>query len=374
MNPHYQRGQVLLNLGRFVEAEREFAAALDGSSADADVHRQRASCFNMLGRYQDGKTAAEEALRIASDDWRNHYALAFSLVHLRDKPNGAGAADHALKETLRMAPENADTWALLAVLRWYQNRPVEMLEAARNGLHHDPQHFDCLIKEAEALLKIGDIAKAEAVTRDILRLYPESPWGHSLLGRVHLMAGRNEEAEASFLEALRMNPMDSSAHEGFKRSKQPWAQHEVVEDAARSATQSATNVSRPTHVEDFTVLMQDLGCERQSAGRWLLLKCLRLWLRLPHCLRLKARDEIRSFIRFCNLLQVIIASALLLGALLLLPSLKLTPEGRVLFCLAGASFWGLMMSAGADALLTLARWMQRRADEIKWQLFGSSMW
>jgi len=50
-----------------------------------------------------------------------------------------------------------------------ERRWLDMLQAAQEGLRHDPRHLSCFIYRAEAHLELGDLGAAEAATREAMR-------------------------------------------------------------------------------------------------------------------------------------------------------------------------------------------------------------
>ncbi len=118
------------------------------------------------------------------------------------------------KEAVRIAPQSAEAWALLALTRaMHPGTPLTEAEKAANRgrdldpLSAKPHYVFALIKWWR-----GDLQGAEAKCREALHLDPEYAEVHEVLGMVLSDQGRGEEGIAELREAVRLNPDGFDPH------------------------------------------------------------------------------------------------------------------------------------------------------------------
>ena len=118
------------------------------------------------------------------------------------------------QQAIRIAPQSAEAWSLLALTRaMHPETPLAEAEAAANRA----RDLDPLCAKPHyvfALLKWwrGDLAGAEAKCREALYLDAGSAEVHEVLGMVLSDQGRGTEAIAELSEAIHLNPEGFDPH------------------------------------------------------------------------------------------------------------------------------------------------------------------
>ena len=76
----------------------------------------------------------ESAIGIQPDESYYHYLRSLYLYHLEKDVE----AEDAIKNSIRLSPNIADYFGLLATIKIYQKKHEEALDSVNEGLSHDP--------------------------------------------------------------------------------------------------------------------------------------------------------------------------------------------------------------------------------------------
>ncbi|MBI4659510.1 MAG: tetratricopeptide repeat protein [Verrucomicrobia bacterium] len=211
MNPHFSRGSLLFEQGRYEPAGEEFRQAIALDPEDAHAHAMLALCLSELKQFQPATDAARQAIHLAPDAPFAHYALARVFCD-RNRHEEALAS---ITEAVRLDPTDSDYYSLLAGVHFAQSRWQESLEAANQGLQFDPEHIGCNNLRAMALVKLGRRADASATIAATLARNPENSATHANQGWACLERGDREKALEHFRESLRLDPENDWARTGI---------------------------------------------------------------------------------------------------------------------------------------------------------------
>lgn len=211
MNSQTLRALLLLNQGRFEEAEQEVGQALAADPNCPHGLRIMALCLTRRGEFDGGTLHAQRAVAEAPDSALMHYTL--GVVWFR-RSYYQHAADSA-EEAIRLDPQDADYRVLLGQIRFNQGRYQAALEAADAALEIDPEETDAINLRAQALQQLGRKDVAVDGLHDALQLNPENPRTHATLGWNYLEQGNLPKAQEHFREALRLNPELEWARRGL---------------------------------------------------------------------------------------------------------------------------------------------------------------
>ncbi len=207
-----QRAAQLVQLHKHDLALAEIDAVLAEDPNNYRAHALRALVFMEKKRRKEALEAAMRAVTLAPDEDYPHYIM--SLIHF----NLTGyyrKSEAAIKEALRINPQEADYYDVLASLRLVRREYREALEICDKGLRLDPGHVDCKRTRATALTKLGRGQEAEEAVRGALRLDPGNPATMATLGWTRLESGDHQGALEAFRDALRTDPSDEHAREGL---------------------------------------------------------------------------------------------------------------------------------------------------------------
>jgi tetratricopeptide (TPR) repeat protein len=230
--------------GRWAAARRRALSALGG---ETEVHdEQRAAVAKVLGEIAARATGAEQwdeaeraliaALRLAPGFADLHFRLAGVLEHderledaldelhaaLRINPNYLAAR---VELALLQARLGRVGDALEELRRLEQSRKPSEGESFRRGMRSmqaaDWEEAGSLLRRAYGLgvksleaelthlanlTREGDLHRARLLLRDLVVTHPTYPDLHCMLGRVELEQGYVDDAVASLLQALELNP------------------------------------------------------------------------------------------------------------------------------------------------------------------------
>ena len=211
--PHFQRGLLLYQQGRYDDAVGEFRLQLADSAEDGLTHAFLALSLQELERHSEATEHAHRAIHLAPDEAFGHYALARVMIGRQRFDE----ARQAILEAIRLNPYDADYFGILANLELLKSRWNEALAAADQGLAIDPEHNLCTNMRAQALIKLGNRAAAAATMGEALARRPDDALTHANQGWALLHAGNPHKALEHFREALRLDP-------GFD-----WARAGIVE-------------------------------------------------------------------------------------------------------------------------------------------------
>ena len=212
MSDSLSRIQLLISQGRFDMAKGEIQRALAHDPQNGDLHALLAIC--LLQDKENLKEATESAkLAVAAspDEPFSHYVL--SLVW--DRRGQTEYALDSINEAIRLDPEEANYFALLAQCHLMKDRFQESLEAANQGLSIDPEHIECGNLRSISLERLGRGDEAELSAAQTLARDPDNAGSHAAHGYTLLNAGRYQEAQVAFREALRLEPSNEMARLGM---------------------------------------------------------------------------------------------------------------------------------------------------------------
>ena len=211
LKPHFQRGSLLFEQGRYADAIGELRLQLGQGAEDSLTHGLLGLCLAEVEKYDEATHHAQQAIHLAPEHPFGQYALAQVML----RRNRYDAAQAAILEAIRLNPYEADYFAILASLHLRASRWRDALEAANQGLAIEPEHGLCTNLRAQALVKLGDRAGAAATMNAALARRPDDPYAHANQGWALLHQGEPLKAMEHFREALRLNPEVKWARAGI---------------------------------------------------------------------------------------------------------------------------------------------------------------
>ncbi|MBF0297036.1 MAG: tetratricopeptide repeat protein [Magnetococcales bacterium] len=157
--------------------------------------------WHRAGHLPQAQAVCRKVALLWPDDPRCHYdlgVLSAALGHLHE-------AETAYRRAVAIKPDFVAAWSNLGVVLANQGRPGEAEVAYRQALRLSPDHVEAHNNLAVLLARLRRFTEAEAVYREIPRLLPNA---EALCNLAIFLKERNlpEEAEATFLEALRLDP------------------------------------------------------------------------------------------------------------------------------------------------------------------------
>jgi len=94
----------------------------------------------------------------------------------------------------------------IGVLHLRLNEPDKADDAFQAALKIKPDSYEPLVNRAVALFRLARYAEAETVLRETLKVKSESAAAYYYLGRTLNKLNRNDEAEAAYLQSVKLSP------------------------------------------------------------------------------------------------------------------------------------------------------------------------
>lgn len=209
-----QRGQILLDQGRYPEAEKYFRDTLAENPNDPLALYFLAVCQlrqdNDLGALQ----SIDRALSLDPEIADFHAFRAFALAALSRSGEALKSAD----ESIRLHPESDEAWCARAAAFLSSNEWAKAETAARQALHFEPDNPTAAAQLAHALRLQNRLSESSDQAEYMLSKDPEDPHVRVTIGWTELQRGNHRKAEEHFLEALRLDAGNGQAREGLKEA------------------------------------------------------------------------------------------------------------------------------------------------------------
>jgi tetratricopeptide (TPR) repeat protein len=211
MTAHFERGGLLLQQGRYEDAEREFRQHLAQEPNDPAGHVLLATALVEQDRYAEATEEVNTGIGLAPDMAFGHSARARILL----ERNWYAEAEEAAREALRLDPEDVDNYHNLAAVLVQTKRWEEALGYVDAGLALDAEDVDCLNLRAIILRNLGRTAEANDTMDAAMARQPDNSLTHANRGWAELQARDPKAAAESFREALRLDPESDYARYGI---------------------------------------------------------------------------------------------------------------------------------------------------------------
>jgi Tfp pilus assembly protein PilF len=218
VSPNLDRAWALYQRSRNDLAEELLHRELANDPNNPTAHSYLALCLYGREQHEEATQEAELAIRLAPDFAYAQNGLAWILC----RGGSLKEAQAAIEEAIRLDPENAAYLAQLSVIEYDQSHWSNALAAADRGLRIAPEHILCANLRAMALMQLGRRKEAETTIENTLTVDPENALTHTIRGWLCLkrsnLRGRRSNisgALGSFREALRLNPQDEWARQGY---------------------------------------------------------------------------------------------------------------------------------------------------------------
>lgn len=239
---HFNRGNILLDLGDAEGALQAYAAALSHKPDSAAAHYNAGNACVRLGRYADGVSAYTQAIRLKPafadaevalgaaleylgrpEDAVAHYRRALEIspdyaeahCSLGEALAGLGKHDQAV-ESFGKALALRPAWAEAHFRLGNSLKPLGRLEEAaahyRRALESDPGLAEAHYNHGVVLLALNQLEGAISSYRRALEIDPANLDACNGLGVVLNLAGQYDEAVACFRKALEIDPDFFQAH------------------------------------------------------------------------------------------------------------------------------------------------------------------
>ncbi len=111
-------------------------------------------------------------------------------------------AEQLCLDVLELAPDRPGALSVLYSIRREQGKPVAAEALIRRLVHFDPNNFDATNELALLLLGKGALDEAEIHARNAIRIAPQTPQAHNLMGMIMTEAQRPRLGEYHYRQVL----------------------------------------------------------------------------------------------------------------------------------------------------------------------------
>jgi tetratricopeptide (TPR) repeat protein len=211
---YLERARLLLKQKRYKDAEQQAAILLQQQPGNVQALQVIGHCKLETKQYAEALRLFKECIGREPDDDYLHYLLAFTYYRMGSKDEVISA----LKEAIAINPYASAYYALYAYImldmKWYDLA----LEKANEGLAVNAADISCLNARSQALFRLNNKEAAYETIKEALNIDPEDDFTHTNYGWHFLERGKHKDAREHFRMALRINPNNSRARQGYKES------------------------------------------------------------------------------------------------------------------------------------------------------------
>ncbi len=208
---HLQRAQVLIQTGRYVDAEKELRKVLHDMPEHAHAHALLSLCLSHRLQHEAALREARTAISLEPDESLYHYFCADCLLRAKRLDEATASIGRAIS----IDPDDADYYYQLAAIQLEKNERKAARASLMRALNVDPEHADSLALLARLQAILGETQDAEHLANAAVRNRPQSADAHVSRGYTLLYAGNAKESFDAFREALRLNPNSEAARAGL---------------------------------------------------------------------------------------------------------------------------------------------------------------
>ncbi|MES4902266.1 MULTISPECIES: tetratricopeptide repeat protein [unclassified Streptomyces] len=225
MTPHpaLERADALIELKRYDEAQALLGRRLAEDPDDVRAWVRLGRCQVAAGRVEQALTSLGEALKRAPEDIGALcvYAQALRRADHLEQPERWRRAEDALRQALRVDPQNSFAHALLAeFLMYYPTRRVEALGLAKEAVRLDPESVDAYQALWRAAGAADETETYKWALRQVLRLDPTNNQALYLVSmqEAHKPGTTAEQAATVYADALAAAPDNAALRHDLDRA------------------------------------------------------------------------------------------------------------------------------------------------------------
>lgn len=211
-NRSYEKGRILFEQSRYVEAIQEFIKLLTINPDDDTALSLLANCqMHIPGQEIEALTTIKRAIGINPEVVDYFVIKALILSQLGKNKEGVNVA----KEALSLDPEDYTAYGALALCLSGLSKWAESEKECRKALELNPDYDFAANLLTHTLRLQNKMEENQDKISSLLSENPEDPFTHSNAGWSALQNGDNEKAQTFFLEALRLDPCFEYARSGL---------------------------------------------------------------------------------------------------------------------------------------------------------------
>jgi tetratricopeptide (TPR) repeat protein len=211
---YHNLGNVYLVKGLREKAAAEFEKAIQLIPNEPALYQNLGYLYMNMGLPEKAVAVFEKATRFLPKHPEGYLHLGVALAVLRragQVPAGERAIA-ALREAVRLKPEEYYWHFFLGLMLGLENRHKEAAEAYLQAVRHKLDFARGHYFLGATYCELGKVGLATAALREAVRYQPDFPEAHYKLGAAYLSQGNLDAAAAAFKEAIRRRPKLAEAH------------------------------------------------------------------------------------------------------------------------------------------------------------------
>lgn len=182
--------------------------ALVSEPNNPELEFARGSALYSWGRYYEARGSLDRAASLGCSEPSLSLRLGWCFYHTADLI----AAEKSMAEAVRIAPDSSKSHYAMGITLRAQRRLVEAAAALTAGLRCDPEDFDCLIALGVCQLDMGNAADAETQFRRAIARNENKPGAWTNLGAA-LCAAEQDNRDAALQAFERANFLEQDTDE-----------------------------------------------------------------------------------------------------------------------------------------------------------------
>jgi tetratricopeptide (TPR) repeat protein len=195
-------------LGEYAAATPYLKQAAEADAPNLALQMTLAHSCMFAKEYPCVLDAFHRILTIDANSAEAHVLAGEALDGMKD-PLGA---QREFRAAIAADPKLPNVHFGLGYLLWTKGQNEEAAEQFQTELANNPQHALSMLYLADAQMKLGKAAEAQALLEKVVKLAPQNAMAHRDLGNIYAERGQNAAAVEQLQEAIRLAPNDASAH------------------------------------------------------------------------------------------------------------------------------------------------------------------
>ncbi len=203
-----QMADVNRRIGNIDEAIKNIETASNLDPKDDHIATKHIQFLIEQNNFTEAEQKAETLLRSGG----NHINATLLLAQAQAKQGKFEQAQNTLSSALKQHPERTDLKLENLRIRKDQDGVESVLPELINLAHDNPNDAETLTTLTDWLIQTNRLDKAAETAQTILRIVPDQPDVHLMLGRLQRMNGQLDQAIAHLSDAITLDPSQVDAY------------------------------------------------------------------------------------------------------------------------------------------------------------------
>ncbi len=214
---------------------------------DKEILAEVVSDLMDAGEWQKVRAVTQQMVNTDPKDPWPHGAMGIALLQTDELEE----AEQCFRRALDRGGDDAQILLLMSKLYAYRGDPGGQLEWAQRAAKCDGDNPVTQLAVADAQIRLGQLAEAEKVLKDVSAAHPENVQARRMLGDIYLSLQKIDEAAREFEAALGHGPDDAALWTNLGHALERTGKHEDALVAFQHALKlEPTNAQYAYHVGD----------------------------------------------------------------------------------------------------------------------------